>query len=141
MWICPNCQNQCETPFCPLCGYEKPNQISQTDLVVIKEIKKLQKRSNFLTVSVIVLLILVIVSTIFCCSKVRDVHDHFFEAYHFHTDRINAVEDMIESYHPEETVETVPDWETEETTEAPSIPDRAVEEVNEPDRETEATPE
>ncbi|MBR5240277.1 MAG: hypothetical protein IKW04_06870 [Clostridia bacterium] len=59
MWICPKCRHECDTAFCPTCGYEKPTQISETNLLITK-VKKLQKRSNFLIVSVIVLLILVV---------------------------------------------------------------------------------
>ena len=43
MWTCPKCRRECDTPFCPLCGYQMPNQYSETDLLE-EQLKKVIKR-------------------------------------------------------------------------------------------------
>ena len=63
MWICPNCQNECETPFCPLCGYQMPTQYSEMD-VLTAQIKKQNKRITLLMIFVIVLAVLLIATIV-----------------------------------------------------------------------------
>ncbi len=68
MWTCPKCRRECDTPFCPICGYEKPTQISETDLLTAK-VKKLQKKTKILNIIVILLTVVLIALSVFSFIK------------------------------------------------------------------------
>jgi len=46
MWTCPKCRTNCETPFCPICGYQMPTQHSKVDLLQ-EQLKKVIKHHKF----------------------------------------------------------------------------------------------
>ena len=116
LWICPKCRHECDTAFCPTCGYEKPTQISETNLLITK-VKKLQKRSNFLTVSVIVLLILVVGITAVFGNIMSSLNSYYNNCMALQSARIDQL--YRELYPLEEATEevreipSIPDWETE----------------------------
>ena len=110
MWICPKCRHECDTAFCPTCGYEKPTQVSEMDLL-INTVKKLQKRSNFLIVSVIVLLILVVGITAVLGYNMSSLNSYYNSCMTWQSARIDQL--YRELYPPEEATEEA----TEETPE------------------------
>jgi len=68
MWICPNCQNQCETPYCPLCGYQMPTQYSEISFLE-EHLKKMKKLTIAREIFFWILLGVLTVFTVVCITE------------------------------------------------------------------------
>lgn len=71
MWTCPKCHRECDTAFCPDCGYQMPTQYSEADLLTDR-LKRLEKKTKNLTVIVAVMSVFLIALIIF--SFVKFIH-------------------------------------------------------------------
>ena len=75
MWTCPKCRRECDTPFCPTCGYQMPNQYSEVDLLEEQAQKMIKLYKSWRLFAWILFGILTLIATIYIGRLLSDAFD------------------------------------------------------------------